>query len=77
MKELKTYLSPILTIVILLGYVFTAGANQVTKEDLNAIATQIDNLEDKIEETYVSKEVFMVTKENFDLKIKAIQNKTK
>ena len=77
MKELKTYLSPILTIVILLGYVFTAGANQVTKEDLNAIATQIDNLEDKIEETYVSKEVFMVTKENFDLKIKAIQDKAK
>ena len=77
MKELKTYLSPILTIVILAGYVFTAGANQVTKEDLNAIATQIDNLEDKIEETYVSKEVFMVTKENFDLKIKAIQDKAK
>ena len=77
MTELKTYLSPILTIVILAGYLFTAGANQVTKDDLKGIVTQIEELEEKIEETYVSKEVFMVTKENFDLKIKAIQHKTK
>ena len=77
MKELKTYLSPILTIVILSGYIFTYGANQVTKEDLKGIVTQIEELEEKIEEKYVTKEVYNLTQENFDLKIKAMQNKTK
>ena len=75
MTELKTYLSPILTIVILAGYLFTAGANQVTKEDLKGIVTQIEELEEKIEQKYVTKEVYNLTIENFDLKIKAIKNK--
>ena len=75
MTELKTYLSPILTIVILAGYLFTAGANQVTKEDLKGIVTQIEELEEKIEQKYVTKEVYNLTMENFDLKIEAIKNK--
>ena len=75
MTELKAYLSPILTIVILAGYLFTAGANQVTKEDLKGIVTQIEELEEKIEQKYVTKEVYNLTMENFDLKIKAIKNK--
>ena len=77
MKELKTYLSPILTIVILAGYIFTYGANQVTKDDLKGIVTQIEELEEKIEQKYVTKEVYTLTQENFDLKIKAMQTKTK
>ena len=73
MTELKTYLSPILTIVILGGYLFTAGANQVTKEDLKGIVTQIEELEEKIEQKYVTKEVYNLTMENIDLKIKALK----
>ena len=75
MTELKTYLSPILTIVILAGYLFTAGANQVTKDDLKGIVTQIEELEEKIEQKYVTKEVYNLTMENIDLKIKAIKTK--
>ena len=54
-------------------YIYGWGMNAVTKDDLKGIVTQIEELEEKIEERYVSKEVYEVTKENFDLKIEALK----
>ena len=73
METLQTLLSPILTAVVLVIYIYGWGRNAVTKEDLKLITKQIEELEKNIEQKYVTKEVHRLTQENIDLKIDALK----
>ena len=69
METLTPFLPTLSTLVILGIYIYGWGRNAVTKEDLKGITKQIEELEKKIEDKYVTKEVHKLTQENFNLKI--------
>ena len=76
METLTPFLPTLLTLVVLAIYIFGWGRNAVTKNDLKGITKQIEELEKKIEEKYVTKEVHSLTQQVIDLKINALKDKT-
>ena len=75
METITPFLPTLSSLVVLAVYIYGWGRNVVTKEDLKGIVKQIEELEKKIEEKYVTKEVHELTQKNIGLEMKLLQKK--
>ena len=76
METLQAFLPTVSSVVVLGIYIYVWGRNAVTKDDLKGITKQIEELEKKIEDKYLTKEVHRLSQENIDLKITCIKKIT-